>query len=308
VASTYNGGRVKYLYFLRQVHETLQPESYLEIGVRRGRSLARSSVPSIGVDPAYDIAPDLTFGDEVTLARHTSDDFFALDAPLASLPNERIDLSFIDGMHLYEFALRDFMNIERFSRPGSVIVFDDVLPRNSLESQRDRETSAWTGDVWKIIPTLHKLRPDLMTIQVGTRPTGLLMVLGADAGSTVLQSHYEELLTSWAGPDHVEPPAALVKRRRAVAPEVVLAAPFWDVLRQLRAGAATPQDLREAVKAWSAGELRPAQAEAVNRSFKPAPIHPAATRPGATRRPMTARRIVRGVRRRVAKLAGSGTS
>ncbi len=291
---------MRYLDFLQQVHGLVAPESYLEVGVRNGHSLARSAVPSIGIDPAYEIDPELTLGDQVELAKNTSDDFFALDAPLASLPNERIDLAFIDGMHLYEFALRDFINIERFSRPGSVIVFDDVLPRNSLESQRDRETKAWTGDVWKIIPTLRRLRPDLMTIQVATRPTGLLMVLGADSSTTVLPDRYAELEASWAGPDHVEPPPGLMKRRRAVAPEVVLAAPFWPVLQQLRTGTATAQHLRNAVKTWALAELTPAQAEAVNKSFTLNTIEPARKTPP----PMTMKRIVRGVRRRLAKARG----
>jgi hypothetical protein len=286
---------VQYLDFLEQLHAKVRPESYLEIGVRNGHSIARSKVPSIGVDPAYEIAPELDLGDRITLARHTSDDFFALDAPLAPLPHERIDLAFIDGMHLYEFALRDFMNIERSSRPGTVIVFDDVLPRSSIEAQRDRESSAWTGDVWKIIPTLRRLRPDLMTIQVATRPTGLLMVLGADAASTVLPDHYDELLASWTGPEHVEPPVALTKRRRAVAPELVLDAPFWTVAVQVRTGAATVQDLRRVVKDWAIAELNPAQAQAVNSSFT-------AKADAPTPVPWSVKRVVRGVRRRIKTL------
>jgi hypothetical protein len=288
---------VQYLDFLEQLHAKVRPESYLEIGVRNGHSIARSAVPSIGVDPAYEIAADLELGDRTTLARHTSDDFFALDAPLATLPHERIDLAFIDGMHLYEFALRDFMNIERWSRPGSVIVFDDVLPRSSVEAQRERESSAWTGDVWKIIPTLRRLRPDLMAIQIATRPTGLLMVLGADAASTVLPDHYEELLASWTGTEHVAPPEALTTRRRAVAPEDVLDAPFWDVALQVRSGTATASDLQRAVKDWAVAELNPAQAKAVNSSFTAKAAVSAAPR-------WSVKRVSRGVRRRIAKLRG----
>jgi hypothetical protein len=292
---------MQYLDFLEQVHDRLRPESYLEIGVRNGHSLARSTVPSVGIAPAYEIDPALSLGEQVTLARQTSDDFFALDAPLTSLPRQHIDLAFIDGMHLYEYALRDFMNVERHSRPGGVIVFDDVMPRSSVEAQRDRESSAWTGDVWKIIPTLRRLRPDLMTLQVSTQPTGLLLVLGLDPTTTVLRDNYDELVSSWAGADHVEPPEALIKRRGAIPPARVLEAPFWDVLQQVRRGTATPQDLHDVVSAWVEDQLTPAQARRVNRGFRkrtaPSRKKAAATKPVPST--MSVGRIVRGLRRRV---------
>jgi predicted O-methyltransferase YrrM len=290
---------VQYLDFLGQLHERVRPESYLEIGVRGGHSIARSTVTSVGVDPAYDIAPALTLGDGVTLVQQTSDDFFDGDAPVAGLPNERVDLAFIDGMHLYEFVLRDFINVERWTRPGAVIVFDDILPRSSREAQRDRQSSAWTGDVWKIVPTLRRLRPDLMTIQVGTQPTGLLLVLGSDASSTVLPEHYDELVASWVRPDHVPPPKQLVNRRQAVRPEVVLDAPFWTTIDRLRTGAVDGPDLRKAVKDWTAAELLPRQARGVNSSFGPPPAAPAPT-------PWSVGRVARGIRRRLSGIRGHG--
>jgi hypothetical protein len=290
---------LQYLDFLEQLHERVRPESYLEIGVRGGHSIARSTVPSLGVDPAYEIASDLKLHDDITLVEQTSDDFFAGDAPVAGLPNGGVDLAFIDGMHLYEFALRDFINIERWSRPGAVIVFDDVLPRSSREAQRDRASSAWTGDVWKIVPTLRRLRPDLMTIQVGTAPTGLLMVLGADPSSTVLPDHYDELIASWVGPDHVQPPANLLNRRQAVRPAVVLDAPFWAMTGRLRTGAADATELRQAVKDWTGAELLPRQARGVNSSFGRQPVAPAPT-------PWSFGRVARGVRRRLPGQRGHG--
>jgi hypothetical protein len=39
-----------------------------------------------------------------------------------------IDRAFIDGMHCFEFVLRDFINTERYMSWTSVIVFNDVLP------------------------------------------------------------------------------------------------------------------------------------------------------------------------------------
>ena len=43
---------------LREVHEVLEPPTYLEIGIRHGDSLALARCPSIGVDPAYDLRVD----------------------------------------------------------------------------------------------------------------------------------------------------------------------------------------------------------------------------------------------------------
>ena len=76
------------------------------------------------------------------LIKATSDDVFAGDNPLAHFGGVPVDLAFIDGMHLSEFALRDFINIEPFMADTGVIVIDDVLPRNGLEAARDRKTRA----------------------------------------------------------------------------------------------------------------------------------------------------------------------
>ena len=70
------------------------------------------------------------------LFRTTSDEYFARPDPLAPLGGLPFDLAFIDGLHLFEFALRDFINAERGSRPGAVILFDDILPRKVVEASR----------------------------------------------------------------------------------------------------------------------------------------------------------------------------
>lgn len=59
-------------------------------------------------------------------------------------------MAFLDGMHLTEYALRDFINVERHCSPGSALVFDDVLPRNHLEADRVRRTVWFAGDVVKV--------------------------------------------------------------------------------------------------------------------------------------------------------------
>ena len=131
-------------------------------GIDRGQSITLSRAPSIGIDPEFSIVSEILA--DVHLARTTSDEFFARRDPIAHLSIRVIDLAFIDGMHLFEFALRDFMNIERFTTPTSVIVFDDMLPRSVDEAARRRHTNAWTGDVFKAAQALRDLCPDVVVI------------------------------------------------------------------------------------------------------------------------------------------------
>ena len=176
--------------FLRELHKVVGNRNYLEIGVNDGRSLKLSRVPSIAIDPAFKVVTELRC--DVHLVRATSDDFFARDNPLIHLKGGRhpirnlarnrtpfgywtrttLDLSFIDGMHLFEYALRDFMNVEHHSDWASVIAFDDMLPRSVDEAARDRHTKFWAGDVYKMIEVLGRYRPDLVVLPVDTQPTG----------------------------------------------------------------------------------------------------------------------------------------
>ena len=77
---------------------------------------------------------------DIALIRTTSDEYFARPDPLAVTGGRRLDLVFIDGLHLFEFALRDLINTERHCSPTSVIIFDDVLPRTVDEAARVRHT------------------------------------------------------------------------------------------------------------------------------------------------------------------------
>lgn len=240
--------------FLRQVHVLTKPRNYLEIGVNDGRSLALSRVPSVAVDPAFKIQVQIRC--DVHLIKETSDDFFAREDPIRHLRSSRdprknlrhgrpllggwvgkttVDLTFIDGLHIFEFALRDFMNTERLTGPSSVIVMDDMLPRNVDEAARDRHTGDWAGDVYKVIPVLHELRPDLVVIPVDTTPTGVLVVLGADATSNVLRERYDEIVARWVVPDPQVIPADILDRRIAVSPERLLASDIWRELATHRA-------------------------------------------------------------------------
>jgi hypothetical protein len=236
-----------YLDFLRELHEVLQPRTYLEIGIRRGKSLALSRARSVAVDPAYEVTEDLP--DEVELVRAESDAFFADPNALKSFDGAPVDLSFIDGMHLFEYALRDFMNVERHAAPATVVVFDDTLPRNAEEAARDRTTREWTGDVWKLMPLLEKERRDLVLIPVDTQPTGLLLVVGLDPSNEALHRGYEAAIAHWVDAQP-ELPEAIVSRQGAVDPAVVLRAPFWPTLRATRDARESKDRLVHEVRAW----------------------------------------------------------
>lgn len=228
--------------FLIALHADLHPRNYLEIGVDTGVSLAFSHVPTIAVDPMFKVESEIRT--DVHLVRQTSDVFFARREPLRHLSGGRnpwrnlrhnrplfgrlmgrptVDFVFIDGMHWFEFALRDFMNAEGHSSATTVIVFDDMLPRNVTEAARDRTTGAWTGDVYKLVPVLRQYRPDLILIAVDTQPTGLLVVLAPDHTSTVLRDHYDEIVAANVTPDPQAVPASVLERLGAVDPEAFFA-------------------------------------------------------------------------------------
>ena len=231
--------------FLAGLHALLQPRTYLEIGVNDGRSLTLSRATSIGVDPAFAVRSELHC--DLHLARQTSDDFFAQDDPLAHFGGLPIDLAFIDGMHLAEFAYRDFLNVERLAGNCGVVVLDDMLPRNVDEAARDRHTGDWAGDVFKMIGILRERRPDLVVLPVNTAPTGVLLITALDPSSTVLRDSYEELLPQLESADPQDVPEEIRLRSASVSAKSVLASTAWKRLVELRQADADRQSVARAV-------------------------------------------------------------
>lgn len=213
---------VYYIDFLAQLHERLSPRTYLEIGVRHGHSLAQCRTRGIGIDPAFEINQALPGA--VSLVRATSDDYFAGLQAAGERPfgDQVIDLAFIDGMHLFEFALRDFVNVERYMGPASVIVFDDMFPRDVDEAARDQHTRAWTGDVFRLMLALRKFRPDLVLIGVDTQPTGLLMVTGFDPERRLSPGRVDAIAASEVRPDPQPIPNEVLQRQGTLAPGAAL--------------------------------------------------------------------------------------
>lgn len=168
------------------LHVRLRPRGYLEIGVQHGDSLRLARCPAIGIDP-YPLTT--LYPNSTVVHTVTSDEFFANhEPPLISHP---IDLAFIDGMHLFEYALRDFMNIEKWANQRTVVVFDDVLPYTQEMASREQCPGDWTGDVWKVFAILGSVRPDLTMVLADTFPTGALLVWNLDPMNTDLQEQYD---------------------------------------------------------------------------------------------------------------------
>lgn len=192
------------------IHSKLSPEFYFEIGVQTGKSLALAKCEALGVDPMPLI--NVALGSNAKVITASSDAFFEQKSDV--LLTKTIDLAFIDGMHLFEYALRDFMNTERHAKPHSLIVIDDIYPGHTDQAKRNRCTRAWTGDVWKVKAVLQQYRPDLVILAIDAYPTGLLIITALDPNNTVLQDNYTEIVHKFISYETV--PADIMQRSDAV--------------------------------------------------------------------------------------------
>jgi len=191
-----------YFSVLGRIFGQLQPRTYVEVGVFRGESLrlARPPTLAVGIDPE----PELSEPPAANLKvfAETSDEFFAnrdLRSLLGGLP---VDLAFIDGMHHFEVALRDFANLERHCTRDSTILIHDCYPLDRESAGREPRMANWSGDIWRLIVLLKKYRPELAIHAIGTPPTGLGLVRNLDPGSRILSEHHEPLREEFLALDY----------------------------------------------------------------------------------------------------------
>jgi len=193
---------IHYVEFLWRLHRQRQVGHYLEIGTQRGVSLGCAAGRAIAIDPHFLLDKAVwTARLGIHLFEMTSDDFFAAHDPHSVLGGP-IDLAFIDGMHLSEFVLRDFINVEQYCTGQSLIVLHDSLPQNFEMTERQRRplqradkglAAAWTGDVWRVLPLLQRERPDLYIQVIDCPPTGLVLIGNLDPASQTLRQRQDQL-------------------------------------------------------------------------------------------------------------------
>jgi hypothetical protein len=192
----------KYTEWLEWFHDTLKPTAYVEIGVESGQSLqyAKQPTKSVGIDPAPKIVHGHVGWAKIFAMR--SDDFFLSRDLIKELDGNKVDFSFIDGLHYYDQALADFMNVERYSHKNTVVLLHDAYPVISSTATREWNTTYWAGDTWKMVPILEKYRPDLNIITIPTFPTGLIAITNLDPDSTVLSTVFDQAVEEMANADY----------------------------------------------------------------------------------------------------------
>lgn len=188
-----------YYDVLQLIHQHLRPETYLEIGVAQGRSLAlvREGTSAVGVDPDTGSMERIFFHspeNNPQLFRLTSDDFFKSYRLPELMGSPSLDVVFLDGLHHFDQTLRDFINVEKNVRPDSTILIHDGLPVSALVAERKRQSAFWLGDVWKIIPCLKAIRPDLDIVTLPVKPSGLTIVRNLDPTSHILERQFDTIV------------------------------------------------------------------------------------------------------------------
>jgi hypothetical protein len=155
--------------------------TYLEIGVDTGASfISIRAKRKFGVDPSYTLSHRRLHMYAVLsklqirverLFRMTSDEFFDKNETL--LASHGIDVCLVDGLHTYEQALRDVLNVLKYLKPQGVILVHDCNPTTELMARPAERIEdligeeipdwdgAWSGDVWKALVHLRALRNDV---------------------------------------------------------------------------------------------------------------------------------------------------
>lgn len=151
------------------IAKSIDAHSYLEIGVETGLTFNQVKIlQKTGVDPRFQFDYQGDLRTNLSFHEITSDEFFKKLAK-NEIKYQKFDLVFIDGLHVFEQVVKDFMNVINHMNLGGVIVIDDTVPIDEfsvLPSQKDcyrlriesgrHNDGSWHGDVYKLIYVLSK--------------------------------------------------------------------------------------------------------------------------------------------------------
>lgn len=179
-----------YVEMLRAIHSWKKPKAYLEIASGHNRTLALAECRTISIGrPQFIQNKDISSKQNpIFLFQMDSLEFFESSHAKDLFPDP-IDLAFLDGIHLCEVLLIEFLNVEKIAKPDSVIALHDCLPlevgitgRNAtLATPQDpKRRGWWLGDVWRTALFLKRNRPDLVIRAYAAPPTGLVCITGLD--------------------------------------------------------------------------------------------------------------------------------
>lgn len=171
--------------------------TYLEIGTQSGDSfLPIVCSNKIAIDPDFGIKPFKKFlwnfknpvNKKNRYFEMTSDDFFAkIESDKTVL--QSIDISLVDGMHLFAYSLRDVLNCLKHLSKGGIIIMHDCLPPTELAAKPIDYTTpegwselksikgAWCGDVWKTVYYLKEYHSDILEAFVIDTDFGLGIIM-----------------------------------------------------------------------------------------------------------------------------------
>ena len=197
---------VAYATFVQRLVEHSGASSFFQIGPGLESETDKIKADLVWVSSRLGSATSISVERQRTFVyRMASDVFFARER-LRDIFLLGIDVAFIDGEHLIEVVLSEFIATERACRRTSVIVLHDCLPLNERMAERafrrdETEDAAtrnfWTGDAWKIVPILRTYRPEIDITYVDCPPTGLVVCSNLNSSSQVLGDSQADILLAF---------------------------------------------------------------------------------------------------------------
>lgn len=170
-------------YVQKALDAVNSPTTYVEIGVRHGDSfrMVRADV-KLAVDPVRSVKMG-RLGSNEHFYEEASDEFFSTTAPGVIAPGA-VGSALVDGLHVFDQALRDVLNLEPLMARGGVIVLDDCNPLDTRRAAPAPCEGLWNGDVWKVMAYMRAARRDLTCVTLNA-DQGIGLIFGFEGGGGV---------------------------------------------------------------------------------------------------------------------------